>query len=242
MQVSASFIFQIMLCVSKVVWLYMHMKSGVEYIHSRDKRALDILVATPLLPAAKLAAFIARRCFIPKEYSIVHQQLRTGANDDTFLVSKIRTIDPETDEPFPHRLAITFRNLGLDEIVQIPQIIGGQMSMVGPRPLAPEDKMRIYEEVSHDTQGVKLVDTYKATAGGARPGLVSTIGISKHLGENPTAEERMEMDIKDYQDASISFDLQLLGTYIQTAVQGKLHNTRTPQENAVDDSADDLAI
>lgn len=143
-------------------------------------------------------------------------------DDVPFQIEKVRTIDPKTGEPFPHTLAATYRSTGIDEVMQARNIIAGRMSTVGPRPLTPADKNRMYEEASHDRAGSALVDKYRATVVHARPGLVSSVGIAGHAGRLIGPDERLFMDIADYEQASLVYDLSLMAAYLDKAIKGNL--------------------
>jgi lipopolysaccharide/colanic/teichoic acid biosynthesis glycosyltransferase len=117
---------------------------GIPYDHF--KRAFDLVGASLVLVAslpiqAIVAIAIARRLGTP----VLFRQQRPGLNGKIFTLIKFRTMrdvvpadDLVTDEqrltPFGKRL----RSFSLDELPTLVNVIKGDMSMVGPRPLGEE--------------------------------------------------------------------------------------------------------
>lgn len=115
------------------------------------KRALDVVVAsialTLSLPLVAIAAIVIR---LESDGPALFRQERLGRNREAFLIWKLRTMRVREKEPDRHRrhypgsneqdAAITrvgrvVRRLGLDELPQFVNVLRGEMSLVGPRPL-----------------------------------------------------------------------------------------------------------
>jgi len=112
-------------------------------------RALDLTIlalGAPLwVPTLALVATVIRIVDGPP---IFFRQLRAGVDAVPFSILKFRTMVPEADSlldehgrPTVARNTRTGRGLrrfGLDELPQLVNVLQGQMSLVGPRPVLPE--------------------------------------------------------------------------------------------------------
>ena len=115
------------------------------------KRAFDLIVAAALLflaaPVLLVSACLVR---ISGSGPIIFQQIRIGAHGQQFTVLKFRTMTYEPERPFaqaqhldPRVTAIGhfLRRTSLDELLQLINVLRGDMSLVGPRPHAPETRV-----------------------------------------------------------------------------------------------------
>lgn len=71
--------------------------------------------------------------------SIIFRQIRTGKDDKCFIIYKLRTMKLGKITPIGYILRAT----KLDELPQIVNIFRGEMSLVGPRPLIPEEHRKL---------------------------------------------------------------------------------------------------
>jgi exopolysaccharide biosynthesis polyprenyl glycosylphosphotransferase len=128
------------------------------------KRTFDLLGATIILVAmAPAMAVIAIAIRLDTRGPVLFRQLRIGRNGKPFRIFKFRTMVDGADElkddlrhlneadglfkidadPRVTRIGRTLRRTSLDEVPQIFNVLLGQMSLVGPRPLVADEDGRI---------------------------------------------------------------------------------------------------
>ncbi|HSO38505.1 MAG TPA: sugar transferase [Labilithrix sp.] len=108
------------------------------------KRALDVTVAaTGLVLAAPVLAAVAVAVRVTMGAPVVFAQTRPGRGGKPFTIYKFRTMGLATDargNPLPDDVRLTptgklLRATSLDELPQLLNILRGELSLVGPRPL-----------------------------------------------------------------------------------------------------------
>jgi lipopolysaccharide/colanic/teichoic acid biosynthesis glycosyltransferase len=129
-------------------------------------------------------------------------QNRIGLNEKAFTILKFRTMrdlkkqngDLPSDENRTTKLGNILRNSGLDELPQFINILNGEMSFVGPRPLLPE-YLPLYDSFARKRHSVK-------------PGIT---GLAQINGGNSLEwKKRFELDIKYIETTSLKMDLTIL--------------------------------
>jgi undecaprenyl phosphate N,N'-diacetylbacillosamine 1-phosphate transferase len=167
------------------------------------KRILDFtlaLFASILFAPIFAATYIAVRKGLGSP--VFFSQERPGLGGKIFKIYKFRTMTNERDEngellPDEKRLkgvGKLIRRLSLDELPQILNVLKGEMSFVGPRPLLPE-----YLPLYNDRQ---------ATRHDALPGIT---GLAQVMGRNAISwSEKLEWDAKYVENISFKLDLQIL--------------------------------
>ncbi len=131
----------------------------------RVKRALDLLVASlGLLALAPLMIVIAVAIKLDGRGTVFYRQLRVGRHGQRFQMLKFRTMIPDADamkdalrahneaggglfkiaeDPRVTRVGRFLRRSALDELPQLLNVLKGEMSLVGPRPLVVDEDARI---------------------------------------------------------------------------------------------------
>jgi len=186
----------------------------------RVARVLDIsliLLAAPYILLAFLVLIIAIK--LDSKGPVFYRQTRIGRYGRKFYVYKFRTMVENADrilqtylanspelkaewlathklkqDPRITRIGVTLRKLSLDELPQLWNIIIGDMSLVGPRPIV---------DAEVEKYG-KCFNLYIQV----RPGLT---GLWQVSGRNDTTyEQRVELDEYYILNRSLKFDLQIL--------------------------------
>lgn len=108
------------------------------------KRILDVLIAlSVLILTSPLSIAVALALYVQNKGSIFFLQERPGYHEKPFYIIKFKTMTDERDEEgelLPDIERITslgkfVRKLSLDELPQLFNVLKGDMSLIGPRPL-----------------------------------------------------------------------------------------------------------
>jgi putative colanic acid biosynthesis UDP-glucose lipid carrier transferase len=174
----------------------------------------DKVLATMLLVGlAPLMAAIAVAIKMDSPGPVLFRQRRYGFNNEDIEVLKFRTMyhfrPPEVgfvqatrDDPRVTRLGALLRKSSLDELPQLFNVLGGSMSLIGPRPHA----------IAHNEQFVPLVASYDARHK-VKPGITGWAQVNGFRGETDNIEKmraRVEHDIYYIENWSLWFDLKIL--------------------------------
>lgn len=166
------------------------------------KRMLDIILAIIALiilsPIYIVLAFLIR---IKLGSPIVFKQMRPGKNEKMFSMYKFRTMSNHkdafgkllSDEERLTNFGKTIRSLSLDEIPEFWNIIKGDMSIIGPRPLLKE-YLPLYNSEQRRRHSV-------------RPGLT---GLAQVKGRNSISwKEKFEYDCQYIDNITFLGDLRI---------------------------------
>src|SRR5579862_1518758 len=162
------------------------MKHSAEYLNSRTKRRLDVLggtmIAAALLPAAAFTAIISE--VDTNSLNPLFRQVRIGKQDQPLEIFKFRTIPKATEnkklqifgtfDPRASKVGSFLRETGLDELPQFFNVLRGDMSLVGMRPLLQEDVDRL-----QDLSPALFKDWYEAYSR-SKPGLTGPSQMLRH--------------------------------------------------------------
>jgi sugar transferase EpsL len=133
---------------------------------------------------------------------ILFRQIRPGLNEKPFVLYKFRTMTAETDargELLPDHLRLTplgkfLRKFSLDELPQLINVLKGDLSLVGPRPLLLE-YLPLYSEKQRQRHNV-------------RPGIT---GWAQVNGRNAIGwEEKFKFDAWYVENRNFLLDLKIL--------------------------------
>jgi len=169
------------------------------------KRAFDLFVSGLMLVIlAPLLAGIVVAIRLTSRGPAVFRQERAGKSGRPFSLYKFRTMrlaaDPfgpspkSGDDPRLTRVGRFLREYSLDELPQLVNILKGDMSLVGPRPLYVS-QMAEWDE----RQRKRLL---------VKPGLT---GLAQISGRGAlTREEKLELDVRYVEQARLGLDAQIL--------------------------------
>ncbi len=108
------------------------------------KRALDVLLSLPLIALGLLPVCIAcAAVYCSDPGPVLFRQERVGRGGRLFVLYKIRTMRTQTDGRGGERITAVgrvLRRTSLDELPQLWNVLRGDMSLVGPRPLIPQER------------------------------------------------------------------------------------------------------
>ena len=168
------------------------------------KHSLDrILAILFLIGTSPLLAIIAFLLWIQNNGSPFFSQIRPGKHGKLFTIYKLKTMRDTRDDSgdlLPDNLRMTplgkiIRKLSLDELPQLWNILKGDMSFVGPRPLLPE-YLPLY---SKEQQKRHL----------AKPGIT---GWAQVNGRNAISwKQKFEYDLCYIKHQSFILDIKILG-------------------------------
>lgn len=167
------------------------------------KRFFDLLVALPLaVVTAPLGAVVWVLVRLKLGSPALFRQQRPGKGGEPFQIVKFRTMTAERDASgnlLPDEARLTafgslLRGASLDEIPEMWNVIKGDMSLVGPRPLL--------------TQYLERYTPEQARRHELRPGVT---GWAQVNGRNAvTWEDKFDMDVWYVDHVSPSLDLRVL--------------------------------
>jgi len=195
----------------KILWNYS--REGVSslkniYYVLYGKRLMDIIIAlVALIVTLPVNLILAVFTYIDVGLPIIFKQQRVGKDGLLFTIYKFRNMTNETDENgklLPPRMRVTkfgkfVRACSLDELLQFWNILIGEMSVIGPRPLA----IRYMEQYSERQKNRHVV----------KPGLECP--TPKHLDHVRTWEEQLENDVWYVENVSFMLDVWLMFRLVQ---------------------------
>jgi sugar transferase EpsL len=199
-------------------------------VRETSKRMLDVVVSSaamiilcPFFPVVALAILVSMG------RPILFLQTRAGYRGKPFTPLKFRTLinacDPEgnvlPDSDRLTSLGSFLRRWGIDELPQLWNVLKGEMSLVGPRPLLNEylEKYTPEQARRHDV----------------KPGLTGWAQL--HGRQDLLFSKRLEMDVWYVDHAGFFLDLKLI---VKTLLM--LHRLSAAGANPDVDKTDDLGL
>lgn len=201
-------------------------------VESRTKRAIDVVGAGAALCAtAPVLAVAGLAVRFQMGRPILFRQERPGLTGRAFRIMKLRTMRPaeradgqpwfRSDEARLTRLGRFLRKSSIDELPELWNVLRGEMSLVGPRPLLMEylDKYTDEENRRHEV----------------RPGITGWAQL--HGRQNIPFSKRLELDVWYVDHWSVWLDLKILAETAWQVVRGQ---DVVPGQNV--DEVDDIGL
>jgi len=182
------------------------------------KRFFDFILSLLLLIfTSPLIIIISIILYITNKGEIFFIQPRPGKNEKIFFIIKFKTMNEkknENSELLPDDERITrigkiIRKTSIDELPQLINVLKGDLSLVGPRPLLV-DYLPLYNDFQKRRHEVK-------------PGITGWAQIN---GRNAiTWDEKFKLDVYYVENISLNLDLKiLLGTLISVLKRSDIYN------------------
>ena len=185
---------------------------------------LGLIVAMPIIFISGLIIYLQD---LQSPFFI---QIRPGKNAQLFRLIKLRTMNNRKDalgNLLPDTMRLTtagkvIRKLSIDELPQLFNVLKGEMSLIGPRPLLPEYLSR-YSLEDRRRHNVK-------------PGIT---GLAQVLGRNKMKfSERFKLDVFYVDNVSFKLDVKI---FLLT-IKAIFFNTSSIVNGQLVDEVDDLGI
>lgn len=140
---------------------------------------------------------------VSPEASPVFKQERVGYKGKHFILFKLRSMTNEydengnllSDEMRLKKWGKVIRATNMDELFQIWNILKGEMSFIGPRPILPKEMLVMTEDEQRERQSM-------------RPGITGWEAV--HEGESSTRRAMAELDLYYVRNWSLKLDWQVL--------------------------------
>jgi sugar transferase EpsL len=206
------------------------MRRSSGYLESRSRRTVDVALASAAtVVLAPLLIAVALLILASDGRPVLFRQVRIGLHGRPFTVLKFRTMSAPADDveglldsgARVTRVGRILRRTSLDELPSLVNILNGEMSVVGPRPLFPQH-LPLYAK-SHPERLL------------ARPGLTGLAQVSGR--RNLTFSQRFDRDVEYVRRASLLLDLQIILRTVITVMT----DLRRPSEGGLE-KVDDIGI
>lgn len=197
------------------------------------KRIIDIFISlTGLILLSPIFLFISIMIYFKLGSPVFFIQKRPGKNEKIFKMIKFRTMLDAKDKNgnlLPDKKRLTsfgkfLRSSSLDELPELINVLRGEMSLVGPRPLLVEYLPRYNE--------------HQARRHEMRPGIT---GLAQVNGRNTISwEDKFDYDVKYIDNFSLFLDLKIIiktfsKVFKREDISSKNHATME-KFNSTDDS------
>ena len=188
-------------------------------------RALDLVAGTALMLLA-IPAIVVTVIAIKMEDGlrapVLYRQERVGLGGRLFRLMKFRSMHvnaeasgeaqwAQRNDPRVTRVGAVIRKLRIDELPQVLNVLGGDMSLVGPRPERPEFVANLSEKIPYYVERHCL-----------KPGITGWAQLCYPYGSSEQdALEKLQYDLYYIKNNSLLLDLSILVQTAEVAIFGK---------------------
>ena len=179
------------------------------------KRLFDFIISLLVLAITSplIIVIIAILSSSKKKYGIIFTQDRPGKETKVFKIIKFKTMNEMRDENgnlLHDKYRLTkigkfLRSTSLDELPQLINVLKGDMSLVGPRPLL-EKYLPLYNQ-------------RQACRHNVRPGITGWTQINGR--NNLSWQEKFELDVWYIENISFHLDMKILWVTLIRVIQRK---------------------
>jgi len=177
------------------------------------KRMFDLLVCLVALPIVlPVCVVVSLLLVLTQGFPVFYLAPRPGRAGKLFRPLKFRTMRKLRAGENPHGaqrltgIGKIIRNSSLDELPQLWNVLVGQMSIVGPRPLLP-----VYLPLYNERQALRHA---------VKPGLTGLVQIK---GRNAIGWiARFELDAQYVENCSFGLDISILYHTVRLLISGRL--------------------
>jgi lipopolysaccharide/colanic/teichoic acid biosynthesis glycosyltransferase len=185
-------------------------------------RALDLMIAgSALIVLSPLLGLLALATLVTSGRPVLYRGERVGRAGRVFVMYKLRTLRPGAEERLGNiygeelsrrteeevtLVGRAARLTHIDEVPQLYNVLRGDMSMVGPRPVRPAFFYRLVEDVPQYWQ--RLV---------VRPGVTGF--AQTRITREDSWEDKLIHDLEYIADRSIRLYLRVLGATIARIIR-----------------------
>jgi exopolysaccharide production protein ExoY len=191
------------------------------------KRVLDVVIVLMMLPIVLPTVLVISFLVSLDGHSAFYTQQRVGKGGRIFTLWKLRSMVPDADarlaahlagdeaarqewnayqklarDPRITTLGYVLRKTSLDELPQLWNVLKGDMSLVGPRPMMPEQR-KLYPGSAYFA---------------LRPGVTGLWQVSDRNAS--TFAQRAEFDTTYERDVSLTTDIRVLFATVGAVVRG----------------------
>lgn len=174
--------------------------------YNKLKRVIDIIISILgiilLFPIFLITSILIK---LESEGPVIFKQLRAGKNSKPFYIYKFRSM--KTDAPnlstnefedanlFITKIGRFIRKTSIDELPQLINILKGDMSIVGPRPVILDEKALISLRQDYNVDNIL-------------PGIT---GLAQINGRDSIGnEEKVKLDYEYLQNRSLKLDIKIV--------------------------------
>lgn len=173
------------------------------------KRLFDLILALILFVPGAIVLVLGMLFvkIVSPGSSPIFKQVRVGYKNKHFTMYKLRSMTNERDAEgnlLPDEVRLKtwgkiVRKTNMDELFQIWNILLGEMSFIGPRPILPQEMLVMTEDEQKERQSM-------------RPGITGWEAI--HEGESESRREMAEFDLYYVRNWSLGMDWKIFYTTI----------------------------